>query len=70
MDNHMIKLTTDKAAVVDTKAKWIPVSVMLPPRGAKVLVIEERFGVARLDNWHPESGVTHWFPLPTFLKDD
>jgi hypothetical protein len=66
----MIKLTTDKAAVVDTKAKWIPISVMLPPRGAKVLVIEKKFGVARLDNWHPESGASHWFPLPTWATED
>ena len=65
-----IKLTTDKAAVVDTKTRWINVAVMPPFRGAKCLLISKKFGVARLDIWSPESDATHWHPLPTFITDD
>jgi hypothetical protein len=66
----MIKLTTDKAAVVDTKSKWIPIHVMLPPRGAKVLVINKARGSATLTNWHPDTEWTHWAPLPTWTTED
>ena len=65
-----IRLTTDKAAVVDTTFKWIPVTTVPPKRGAKCLVINKRHGVARLDIWTPESDATHWAPLPTFLTEE
>jgi hypothetical protein len=65
----MIKLTNDKAAVVDTKSKWIPIHVMLPPRGAKVLVINKARGSATLTNWQPGEDWDFWHPLPTFLVD-
>lgn len=66
----MIKLTNDKAAVVDTTFKWIPIARVPPRRGAKCLVINKRYGVARLDIWTPDSEATHWAPLPTFINED
>jgi len=65
----MIKQTTDKAAVVDTEFHWIPMTYRTPPRGAKVLVINDKRRSATLDNWTPDSDWTHWAPLPTFLKE-
>jgi len=64
----VIKLTNDRAALVDTEIKWIAVAERVPPRGAKILAINERFGSARLDNWSPDSDITHWHPLPTFRR--
>jgi hypothetical protein len=66
----MIKLTTDKAAVVDTKAKWIPIAQMLPPRGAKVLVINKVRNSATLTTWAPGADWTHWHPLPSWATDE
>ena len=66
----MIKLTNDKAAMVDTKIKWIPVTTVIPPRGAKVLLINRKFGVAVLGPWSPDEEWTHWHPLPTFLTEE
>ena len=65
-----IKLTTDKAAVVDTQFKWIPITTLAPKRGAKCLVINRKHVVARLDIWTPESDASHWAPLPTFFTDE
>ena len=64
----MIKLTTDRAAVVHTDLKWIPIKDRQPPRGARCLVIDRKMGVARIDLWNPGSGASHWFPLPTFMS--
>lgn len=55
-----IKLTTDKAVVVHTGQKWIPVAREKPPQGAKLQLIHRKYGVAAYGFW------THWHPLPTF----
>jgi hypothetical protein len=65
----MIKLTNDKAALVDTSSKWIPISHKLPPRGARCLMIDRKYGVATIGPWTPDAGWTHWQALPTFLTD-
>jgi len=65
-----IRTTTDKAAVVDTAIKWIPVYLSQPPAGAKCLTINRHFGTARIDTWNPKSDATHWHPLPTFLTEE
>lgn len=65
-----IKLSSDRMAVISTVMKWIPIADMEPPRGAKVLLIEERYGVACFGQWYPGNAWTHWFPLPTFDRDD
>lgn len=66
----MIKLTSDRSTIVDTKIKWIPIVTLSPERGAKCLLIDRRYGAATLGEWKPEQKWTHWHPLPTFLTDE
>lgn len=61
-----IKLTHDQFAVVDTNNKWIDAKKNHPPRGAKMLLIDRKLGVAVLGSWRDGDGWTHWCPLPTF----
>lgn len=60
----MYRLTADKVAV-STEFYWIPVAKMPPPGGAKVLLFDERYGVATIGVYDPEHGFTHWAPCPT-----
>jgi hypothetical protein len=64
-----IRTTTDKAAVVDTQYHWIPLTEKLPPRGSKVLLINQRYGIAVMGPWSPGQYWTHWSPLPTFKEN-
>lgn len=66
----MIKPTTDRAAVVDTEFHWLDAKEFPPPRGAKILCINQRQGVALISSWAPAFGFTHWAPLPTFRKEN
>ena len=65
-----IKLTSDQFAVVDVNNKWLDAKKYSPPRGAKMLMIDIRLGVAVLGVWRDADGWTHWCPLPTFDRDD
>ena len=65
----MYRLTSDKVAAVSTEFFWLRVDKHPPPRGAKVLLINERHGVATIGVFNPEYGFTHWAPLPRMLKD-
>ena len=64
-----IKLTSDQFAVVDVNNKWLDAKKYSPPRGAKMLMIDRRLGVAVLGVWRDADGWTHWCPLPTFDRD-
>jgi hypothetical protein len=66
----MYRLTADKAAAVSTEFFWLPVDKLPPPGGAKVLLINERYGVATIGVFNPEYGFTHWAPLPRFVKEE
>ena len=66
----MIKLTNDKAAAVNQQLYWIPISYQAPPRGARLLLINQALGVAQIGPYTPDAGWTHWQGLPKFLKDD
>lgn len=59
------RLSSDRAAAVDTENRWRPVGPGTP-RGVKLLVINRAAGVATFGQWAPESWWTHWAPLPTF----
>lgn len=61
-----IKLTTDSAAAVNTELPWLPVDKHPPPMGAKLLLINRRYGVAVLGNYTKAAGWTHWQALPKF----
>lgn len=65
----MYRLTADKVAAVSTEFCWIPVAKMPPPGGAKVLLIDERLGVATIGTFSPKYGHTHWAPLPRFVRE-
>jgi hypothetical protein len=65
-----LKLTADRAAVVDRTYHWIPLSVSQPARGAKVQLINRAHGVAAYGTWEPKSQWTHYAPLPTFAPED
>ena len=65
-----IKLTTDKAAVVSTMNKWIPITTVQPPENSLCLLINRKFGTSRLDKWNRKSDATHWYPLPTWQTGD
>lgn len=60
------RLSTDRRAVVTERLRWIPVEKAAPPRGAKLLLINRRYGVAVIGEWTPGAGWTHWQGLPTF----
>lgn len=66
--NH--RLSTDHAAVVNTDTKWIPIDARTP-HGTKLQLINKPAGVAHYGQLHSgDSFYTHWFPLPTFDKDE
>jgi hypothetical protein len=66
----VIKLTTDKAAAVDTEYFWLDAKKFPPPRSARVLCISDKLRVAHISQWGEQYGFTHWCPLPTFAKEN
>ena len=65
-----IKMTRDQFAVVDVNNKWLDAKKYSPPRGAKMLMIDRKLGVAVLGTWRDADRWTHWCPLPTFERED
>ena len=65
----MIRPSTDGTTAVNTELHWIDIKRAEPGRGQKVLVINQRDGVARIDNYKPGQGITHWQALPTFRRE-
>jgi hypothetical protein len=64
-----IKLTSDRAAAVNTSLPWLSVHDYPPPTGAKVLLINRAQGIAVLG--HYKRGYwTHWQGLPHFADHD
>ncbi len=65
-----IKMTRDQFAVVDVNNKWLDAKKYSPPRGAKMLMIDRKLGVAVLGTWRDADRWTHWCLLPTFERED
>lgn len=64
------KINNDKTAAVSTEAFWIPVGPDTP-RGVTMWLINRPAGVSLKGMYDPsEDFYTHWFPNPTFAKDD
>lgn len=64
------KTTNDHFALVDTRNHWIPIdSSNPPPTGPKLLLIDERLGVAVIGAYSKHGTWTHYAGLPTFKKD-
>ena len=65
--NH--KLNADKTAVVAPDVKWIRIDEHTPI-GAKMQIIDKKQNIAFTRTHFKGDGFTHWFPVPTFDKDE
>lgn len=63
-----IKTTNDGRAAVNTELFWIPIAEVEPPRGAKLLLINRRQGVATMGEYRVSDNFTHWQALPKFKE--
>jgi hypothetical protein len=63
------KLNNANTAAVSTEVFWIPIDKNTP-RGVKLLMINEKAGVAILGKYwgSADQFETHWHPLPQFIK--
>jgi len=61
-----IKLDRTRAAAVNHAVRWIPVSEQAPPMGCKLLLVNDRYGVATIGRYSPDGGFSHWQALPKF----
>lgn len=60
--------STDKSAVVSNEHEWIPID-RNTPRGLKMLLWNDKAGVALLSTYTGDPFFTHYFPLPRRRKD-
>lgn len=64
------KTTHDKLVLVDVGHHWKPIDLSKPPpRGVKLLLINQRLGVAVIGNYTANSAWTHYAGLPTFKRE-
>lgn len=60
-----VRLTSDRAALVDTRLKYIPIDPQNPPQG-KVLLINRHRRQPVTGEYSARFDWTHYHPLPTF----
>lgn len=64
------KTTHDQLALVDSEHHWRPIDRSSPPpQGVKLLLIDQRLGVATIGNYSPTASWTHYAGLPTFKRE-
>lgn len=64
------KTTHDQIALVDVFHHWAPIDKKNPPpRGVKLLLINQSLGVATIGNYTANSDWTHYAGLPTFKRE-
>ena len=63
------KLSSDGAAVVAPDVKWLRIDNRTPI-GCRMQLIDRSQGVAYTRVHQRCDGFTHWFPVPTFDKDE
>jgi hypothetical protein len=64
------KTTSDKLALVDVFHHWTPIDPKHPPpRGVKLLLIDQRLGVAVIGSYSTNTTWTHYAGLPTFKRE-
>ena len=61
------KLNRDQSAVVAEDQKWIPIGPFTPV-GVRMLLIDEKQGIAYIRQHTKDDQFTHWSPIPTFRK--
>lgn len=63
------KTTHDNLALVDVEHHWTLIDpAKPPPMGVKLLLINQRLGVAVIGNYTANSTWTHYAGLPTFKR--
>jgi len=62
------KLTHNRAAVVAPAIKWMPIDEHTPI-DSKMLLINQRQGIAIVSIRRKQDGWTHWHPLPVFSEE-
>lgn len=67
MDNS-IKVSSDRSAAVNHEFYWIPIEKESPPEGVKLLLFNEKLGVAVISNYRRCDEWTHWQGLPKHRK--
>ena len=61
-----VKLDSTRSAAVSEGHYWISIDDQPPPAGVKLLLINERNGVAVLSAYQAKHQWTHWAGLPRF----
>lgn len=61
-----VRLDSTLTAAVTDGHYWISIDDQPPPAGVKLLLINERNGVAVLGTYHAKHQWTHWAGLPRF----
>lgn len=65
------RTTNDQLALVDITNHWIPIDPKTPPpTGPKLLLIDQRLGVAVIGAYNKNGSWTHYAGLPTFKRGD
>lgn len=65
-----VTLNTNRSVAINRETKWIRIDANTP-RGTKLQLINIAAGVAHYGQLHSaDTFYTHWFPLPTFDKDE
>lgn len=64
--NTSVKVNAAHTAAVAQDFHWIPVKDLPPPLGVKLLLINQKLGVACMGDYHSGHGWTHWQGLPKF----
>lgn len=65
------KTTSNRMALVDTEHHWIPIDPNRPPpSGARLLLIDQRLGVAVIGAYSKTGSWTHYAGLPTFKRNE
>ena len=62
------KLNKDQSVAIDPERKWIPIGPFTPV-GVRMLLIDEKQGIAYIRQHTKSDQFTHWSPIPTFRKD-
>ena len=66
---HLIKVNANNTAAVAQDFYWIPVEQTPPPLGVKLLLINQKLGVACMGDYNKNQGWTHWQGLPKFKSN-
>ncbi len=66
---QLIKVNANNTAAVAQDFHWIPVEQTPPPLGVKLLLINQKLGVACMGDYNKNQGWTHWQGLPKFKSN-